>query len=288
MPEYYWDKKIDYLKNSRWLYHNDDYLEFLVSKVWKIEKPVKIVDYGCGYGYLGLKLLPLLPQGSEYTGIDQGNDLIKEANELFKNTPYKASFIKEDISKPFKANKYDIALCHAVLLHMKDPKLILKNFINSVKNKGIIICFEPHWIGAMANYALNDSEISKTVNLNNLLKLYENSDKFGNIGIRLPILLSQLGVINVECRVSDKVNFLNQNSNQDYKNKLYKALKDDGMGVKPSDKEQFVKNLCSRGLTQKQAEAEYEVECSFAQSFDIASWFVYAPNMKISFGTVIK
>jgi hypothetical protein len=33
MSEYYWDNKIEYLKNTRKLYYNDDYLEFLVKTV---------------------------------------------------------------------------------------------------------------------------------------------------------------------------------------------------------------------------------------------------------------
>lgn len=66
MSEYYWDNQIEYLRNTRGLYYNDDYLKFLVESVWKINKPVNIVDYGCGFGYLGLKLLPLLPDGWIY------------------------------------------------------------------------------------------------------------------------------------------------------------------------------------------------------------------------------
>lgn len=72
MDQYYWDDKLEYLTSTRDLYYNDDYLEFLVKSVWKIHESVHIVDYGCGYGYLGLKLLPLLPQGSRYTGITFG------------------------------------------------------------------------------------------------------------------------------------------------------------------------------------------------------------------------
>lgn len=53
MSEYYWDNKIDYLKNTRWLYYNDDYLQFLVRDVWKVSRPVSMIDYGCGFGYLG-------------------------------------------------------------------------------------------------------------------------------------------------------------------------------------------------------------------------------------------
>ena len=71
-----WDSKFEYLRNSRFLYHNDGYLEFLVAKVWKIEKPVKVVDFGCGYGFVGIKLLPLLPKGSTYTGIDSSEEPI--------------------------------------------------------------------------------------------------------------------------------------------------------------------------------------------------------------------
>ncbi|WP_408070210.1 hypothetical protein [Butyrivibrio sp. JL13D10] len=31
---------------------NNDYFEFLVKCVWKIDKPVRIIDFGCGYGFL--------------------------------------------------------------------------------------------------------------------------------------------------------------------------------------------------------------------------------------------
>lgn len=64
MSDYYWDDPIEYLRNTRWLYYNYDYLEFLIQRLWKIEKSVDIIDYG--YGYLGLKLLPSLPEGSTY------------------------------------------------------------------------------------------------------------------------------------------------------------------------------------------------------------------------------
>ena len=99
MTEYYWDTKIEYLRNTRWLYYNDDYLEFLVKSVWKIDKPVNIVDFGCGYGYLGLKLLPLMPQGSTYTGMDKGTELIREAREIYSHLDYDATFITCDIDE---------------------------------------------------------------------------------------------------------------------------------------------------------------------------------------------
>lgn len=88
MEEYYWDGKLDYLDKSTRLFYNDDYMEFLVSKVWGVARPVHVIDFGCGFGHLGLRLMPLLPEGSTYTGIDAGETLIRRARELFRHSPY--------------------------------------------------------------------------------------------------------------------------------------------------------------------------------------------------------
>jgi 2-polyprenyl-3-methyl-5-hydroxy-6-metoxy-1,4-benzoquinol methylase len=168
MSEYYWDSKIEYLKNTRWLYYNDDYLEFLVKVVWKIEKPVNIIDFGCGYGYLGLKLLPLLPDGSSYTGIDKGPALIDEAKSIYKDSPYTTEFIVADITDMAIERKYDIAICHALLLHVTDIKLVIQKMIDSVTYNGIVICFEPHHIAGMSCCHLEgvqQSQISIWMNL---------------------------------------------------------------------------------------------------------------------------
>lgn len=209
MSDYYWDDQIEYLRNTRWLYYNDDYLEFLVQRVWKIEKSVDIIDYGCGYGYLGLKLLPLLPEGSTYTGLDKGEELIKQAKEIFSKISYQTTFIVDDIETVQVKRQYDIAISHAFLLHMTEPITVLQKMIDSVVDGGRLICFEPHWIANMSNYELHGLEQSKIIQLGILQKLFEEdakkSGKDGNIGMKIPILLSQLGLRNVECRVSDKV-----------------------------------------------------------------------------------
>ena len=59
----YWEKRLEYLKRSRKTMWNDDYFSFLVRDVWKIDKPISVLDCGCGYGSLGKMLMPLLPAG---------------------------------------------------------------------------------------------------------------------------------------------------------------------------------------------------------------------------------
>jgi SAM-dependent methyltransferase len=290
VSEYYWDNQIEYLRNTRWLYYNDDYLEFLVKTVWKIDEPVNIIDFGCGFGYLGLKLMPLLPKGSTYTGIDKGTELINTAREAFLNQTYLTEFIVGDIEEATVERKYDIAMCHAFLLHMSDPKKILQKMIECVFKNGKVICFEPHWIANASNYSLNELEHSKVFKLGLLQRLYEeaykSTGKDGNIGIKLPIYLSQLGLRNVECRVSDKVNFLDSNMNLIGKQRLYKALREDCIGELPEEEEGFLQSLMDRGLTFNEARDQYEAELFFSKELKEESFLTYAPNKKITFGTV--
>ncbi|WP_234574491.1 class I SAM-dependent methyltransferase [Bacillus cereus] len=290
METYDWNNKLTYLKNTRDLYYNDDYVSFLVNTVWKITKAVHIVDYGCGYGYLGLVLMPLLPEGSKYTGIDSGETLLAEARELFRLLPYDSEFLEGDATEIELNDRYDIAICHAFLLHMTTPETMLQKMIHSVKKGGKIICFEPHWISNMASYLLDGEKQSEFIQLGVLQKLFESdtqrNGKDGNIGIKIPIYLSELGVKNIECRVSDKVNFLDSNMHHNDKNDLYQSLKEEGIAGDPGDKQQFVERLIARGLTYDNALAQYEAELRFFKAFHLHSSLVYAPNMKITFGEI--
>lgn len=292
MSDYFWDNQIEYLKRTRGLYYNDDYLEFLIQKVWRINEPVKIIDYGCGYGYLGLKLLPMLPSGSSYTGVDKGEALIHKAKEVFSSLPYPTEFIWGDVEKLHIVNEYDIAMCHAFLLHLNKPENILQKMVQSVKHQGRMICFEPHWIANMANYRFEGLDQSRIIPLGILQKLFEKDcdqrGKDGNIGIRVPALLSQLGLKNIECRVSDKVNFLDSNVDTAAKNELYNALRAEGIGQLPGEMTETLSQLMQRGLTADEANSQYEAERLLSKEFNMQSMLTYAPNMKISFGTVVK
>jgi SAM-dependent methyltransferase len=290
MSDYYWDSKIDYLSKTRWLYYNDDYLEFLIKSVWKITSPVRIIDFGCGYGYLGTKLLPLIPEGSTYTGVDIGSKLIDHAEDVFKDTPYQTQFILGDIQKMDFEQKYDLVVCHAFLLHVENPKEILQRMIGCLIDGGRIICFEPHWISTMANYYLDGYNSSEIVQLGFLQKLFERdmqrSGKDGNIGIKVPVYLSQLGVKQIDCRVSDKVNFLDPNSNTYKMDTLYASIKEDGFGADPGPEETFIANLVQRGASYEEAKNEYKVESFVSKIFKSDVFLTYASNLKITTGVI--
>ena len=61
----FWNQKLTYLLRQQKIGWNEDYIEFLLKQVWDIQKPIDILDLGCGYGYMGAVLLRYLPEGSK-------------------------------------------------------------------------------------------------------------------------------------------------------------------------------------------------------------------------------
>lgn len=287
MSDYYWDSQFEYLLKTRGLYYNDDYLEFLINYVWKLHKPINVVDFGCGYGFLGLKLLPLLPTGSSYTGFDKSKELIEKARNLHANCNYQSDFYEADLEEYAFTEKYDVAICQAFLLHLTNPKAMLERMASSVVPGGMVICFEPHWISNMSNLFLDGAVQSEIAYLGALQKLYErdtrDTGKDGNIGIKLPFYMSQIGLSEIDCRVSDKVNFLDLNN---YSEGLYESLRTEGLGTFPGKQDEVVVNLINRGLSPEEAVRQYDAEMNLANSFKKDSFLTYAPSMKITFGRV--
>ena len=92
MEEYYWDTKIEYLRNTRDLYYNDDYLSFLVNTVWRIDRPVRMIDFGCGYGIWDSSFCRCFLRERRIQALIKGQKLISQAREIFKSLPYEAAF----------------------------------------------------------------------------------------------------------------------------------------------------------------------------------------------------
>lgn len=287
MEQYYWDDKIEYLKKSASLYYNDDYIQFLVDRVWKINRPVHIIDFGCGFGHLGLRLLPILPERSKYTGIDAGTRLIEHAQKLFKESPYDTEFIIGDFDTVVFEKKYDIAVCHGVLLHMTDPMQILNKMIDCVKSEGRVIAFEPHWIGNNASFHYEGIQQSSVIPLGQLQELFERdvklTSKDGNIGLKLPLYFNRLGLSDVQCRVSDKVNIHDPIADRENALKLYEAMQFND----PGDRESFISGLLERGMLPEEADRQYEAEKYLSATFTSSIAATYAAGMKITFGTVV-
>jgi 2-polyprenyl-3-methyl-5-hydroxy-6-metoxy-1,4-benzoquinol methylase len=220
MNSNYWNDKVEWLKAVRTGWFNEDYIQFLVEKVWNINKPVSIIDFGCGFGFVGLILLPILPKGSTYTGIDISENLINEAQSIFKDSGFETSFIQQDLHNYKPVCKYDIAISQAVLRHIPNAKSILSKMIESVLLGGLVICMETDLELEKAGLyfkELNYSELGLTSLMRKLWEIeIANGGRDYRFAIKIPFIMQELNLKNIGVRMSDNVYFINPSSS-DYK-----------------------------------------------------------------------
>jgi len=209
--ETYWEGRVEYLRDSRKDLWNPDYFAFLVERVWRIDTPVKIVDFGCGLGYMGSVLLPLLPKGSTYTGIDIGAKLLEEGRTAFADSPWQVDFIEQDLIQYEPTEKYDLAICQCVLVHIPSPKSVLEKMVQSVVPGGRVICIEPNWAFTNMGVYRHGMEVYSYEDAGTHQKLYDYGVQKGEadryIGIKIPAMMHDFGLKNIDMRINDKANF---------------------------------------------------------------------------------
>lgn len=255
----YWNEKLDYIHSSRIDLWNLDYMEFLIKKVWKIDKKINVLDFGCGNGYLAGAMMPFLPKGSTYTGIDISDTMIQDAKRIYNNSEYPVKFLCKNGYDYQETEKYDVVICQAFLRELSNPKKALKKMLASLKSQGLIICIEVNreldnagfYIEGMDYSSILDTEVQRQY----WKTEFEKHDRDYAIGIRLPFLLNELGVRDIEVRVQDKVKFVNPNNPYEYEKLQTAYIAEKGWKEDNTvDEKRAIEVFTNRGLTKEEAE----------------------------------
>ena len=138
----YWDSRLNYLRRTRNEFWNEDYFQFLVERVWHIRQPVRILDCGCGFGALGQQLLPILPKGSTYTGVDVSDELIRAGIQIYKEEGLNGNFVKADLNTYETKQKFDLVISQALLRHVNNGKALLEKMIGFTSPGGLTVSIE--------------------------------------------------------------------------------------------------------------------------------------------------
>lgn len=295
MSKTFWNEKLDFLKAIRTGWCNDDYIEFLVGKVWKIKKAVNVLDFGCGFGYIGLLLLPILPKGSTYTGIDNSEILLNEAKNIFANSGYTAKFINIDLNEYHPEENYDIAISQAVLRHIPHAENILEKMVQSVIHEGLVICMETdlelekagQYFSGLDYIELGLTELHR--------KMYRTELKNGGrdyrFAIKIPVLMQELGLHNIGVRMNDSVKFINPNGNRKKYFKQLNAMTEAwgwNKQLSETDKLNYIDTLMKKGLNKQEAEQFINGQSKISEHVmenNDNTYIIQAPCTLISFGT---
>jgi ubiquinone/menaquinone biosynthesis C-methylase UbiE len=297
LPEENWDNELEYLQKSRFLSHNDDYLEFLVKKVWRLKKPTKIVDFGCGFGYMGTRLLPLLPEGSSYTGVDKAPTLLKAGRDIFAKLNYHYRFVESEVYQTqFADGSFDVAVSHAVLMHLERPADALKEMIRVTRNGGLVITADANRNAWNALFYVDELNTQETTPLELSQKMNKSiREKSGvdyNIGIKTPVLMEKAGLKNIGCRMSDSVTMLFPSMEEAKKKRIFEFFCMEGLAL-PEDfqktREKTRERLLSLGVRPEDVEKQFENEEKMDFRHQGMTYHNVIPNLLTwSYGTVVK
>lgn len=253
-----WDENTNKINKNRKYFWNDDYLKFLIDNVWGITEPVNVIDFWCGTGYLGMKLMEMLPEGSTYTGVDS-EYFTDRAEAAFEKAGIQADFITSDIYHLNTEKKYDLAICQACLRHVNKPLEVLTKMTESVKKGGLVACVEVNrefenagtYIDGMSyDYLCTAFDYHKVWR-----KELECEGRDYAIGMRLPFYMTQLGLHDVDTRMNDKVTFTHPKK-QNYEQELQDFISIGGWDEhnNSDNNERLTEFFMSRGFNRAEVE----------------------------------
>lgn len=287
----YWGNRIDYLARTRDSFWNVDYLEFLIQKVWKIDQPVNVLDCGCGIGKLGLLMMPLLPEGSTYTGIDFSENLIEYGKKLFAGQNLNAALRCTNVYDYPAKNKYDLVICQAVLRHLDTPIRFLEKMIEFGNSGALIVCVDVNREFENDGLYVDGMDYEELCRHEGLQKKWQTELHMQGrdyaSGIRIAHHMRKLGLEKIEVRVQDKAEFISPQL-EDYEEQKQNFLAYNGWDAKltSKDREAVISSFLARGASRKEAE-EYcdrnrKITEFFAEHPDAS--YTFARAMLISFG----
>ena len=256
----YWESRLDYLKESRKSFWNDDYFRFLVGKVWEVKEPVDILDCGCGFGFMGKMLLSCLPEGSTYTGIDFSGNMIEEGEKFFEALGYEGKFICDDfLTYQFK-KQYDFVFSQCAMRHVNAPREFLKKMITQTKAGGMVVAVDVSREIECDGFYLEGMNYQELCDRSGFPKMWAKElacqGRDYAVGMRLPIMMQEEGLIDVDVRMNDKVSFVSP-QRPDYEESVnsFLAEKQWDREISTEREKSIVQEFINHGMDRKEAES---------------------------------
>ena len=283
----YWNNNRELTKVWKSLYWNEDYFEFLVKKVWKWDKPIDILDFCCGYGYLGMKILPLVPSGSSYTGIELDVGQINEARSYFGQMPYQYEFIQENIYDYMPDKKYDLVVGLFLVSYIHNSEMLIEKMKQSLKPGGMLLLIDANYEVEQAGYFSGLEREENGMKCPDFSPVWEyemsHQERDYKMGTKLPYLFKKCGLKNIQARISDMVQIYEpEDADKSAMNTIFRYVYE--------NEDTFLKGVnyfTARGVTYQKASEYVDYYKKSKEYFDLESsmavktsgiYFVYGYN----------
>ncbi|MCH5333985.1 MAG: methyltransferase domain-containing protein [Agathobacter sp.] len=255
----FWNEKLEYLKRTRKTFFHSEYVEYLIKSVFNIREPIHILDCGCGYGYLAQLLLPHLPEGSTYTGVDFATELIAFGKKEFREAPWKIDFVEADFFSWNSLKKYDMVTEMAVLRHISNPEQFLQKMISHTKPGGFVVSIECNREFECDGLYIDGLDYFMLCEHSGLTKKWQTElsrrERDYAIAMRMPDLMRKAGLCDIGVRMDDMVNYVTpETPNYEQLKEDFISYNDWNSNIDPSQREGLIRHFMTRNMTRREAE----------------------------------
>lgn len=203
----------DYFDETRDYWWNKDFLQLMGTRLG-LASVRSVLDVGCGVGHWGQLWAPILNETVRLEGIDFEPSSIAKAQERAQHRGLSQRFtyrVGDAQVLPYDDDHFDLVTCQTLLIHLKDPKVCLKEMLRVLKPGGILMVAEPN---NFANRAVFDTHL-RSLSAEAILERLEfdfriQSGKsnlglgFNSEGDLIPGALAALGAKQIQVYKSDK------------------------------------------------------------------------------------
>lgn len=100
-------------------------------------KGKKVIEFGCATGAAASVLRDF---GWDVTATDVSKYAVKKAKKIYKEI----KFMVQDMERPFRGEKFDLAVAFDVIEHLPNPETGIQNIYKLLKKDGAVICTTPN------------------------------------------------------------------------------------------------------------------------------------------------
>ena len=203
----------EYFGEQRDFWWNADFVA-LMAKRWQLDGVKKALDVGCGVGHWGRVLLPHLPPQARLFGIDREATWVEEAAKRARVAGYaeRTSYRLGDAEHiPFHDGTFDLVTCQTLLIHVREPRAVLREMMRVLKPGGLVAMAEPNNLSSAlalgtAMFHAEPERLLDVVRFQVLCQLGKARLGEGHnaVGEQLPGYAAEVGLTDIQVYLSDR------------------------------------------------------------------------------------
>lgn len=166
----------------------------------------KVVDVGCGTGFLVSEMAAVVGESGHLTGVDFSQDMLDIAAQRCESLPQVTLCQGSAVALPLDDDSFDAASCTQVLLYVSDLQKSLAELFRVLKPGGRLTVIETDWRGIVlnsANSALTDR----------IFGAFDETVPNANLPARLIPMLKAHGFAAIRAEAIPVINTSNNDSN---------------------------------------------------------------------------